>query len=84
MFRIHEVGKSSSRMDRALLELPPPALLELHASRGVFVANRSASWAALAGVSITSAVSRLADIDQVPAAGTHLLGSAGDQQGGDP
>lgn len=56
----------------------PQALLEVQVLGGggagrLFVGNRSAVSAELAGGSITSAVSHPADIDQVPASGTHLL-----------
>lgn len=63
------------------MDSTPPALLEVHVLGGVFVGNRSAGVAALAGVSITSAVSHLADIDHVPASETHLLRSTQEQQG---
>lgn len=63
---IHEIGKSSSLW-------VPQALLEVGVLGGVFVSNRSAGSAALAGVSITSAVSHLADIDQVSASERNLL-----------
>lgn len=70
----------------------PHALLEVQVLGGggggwwLFVGNRLAVSAALAGGSITSAVSHPPDIDQVPASGTHLLRSAGEQRGlgGDP
>lgn len=59
----------------------PLALLEVQVLGGVCGGNRSAGLAALAGLSITWAMSHLADIDQVPASETHLLGSVQEQQG---